>query len=330
MKKSGFSLLELIVCIGVLAILSSFVTGQFSKSMMSARNATCLANMRSLALAFGQNTYPSYTRAGPYVCYNTEMGTAEYQYKPGWLSWYSPVGNYVSSVQKMHFEPLGAYYNAASKEDQERHLRCLDKGAIWDSVKHSQNAYLCPLHGKAVEKQSGGKLRPMWSYVLNGWYMWEVDDTPMVSSTQVNAIKGRTGSPNYRPSDMVMVFAELQMEPLTLVRGGAPSVVPAIAADYSVANDGILQYQGCDAGSGAASNISNSDDLTDGGEIIGFNHVIGNKKVAHVAFLDGHVEQISLPINATLENLRELTRWLCLGLCYTQEGNAFRLDELDK
>ncbi len=335
MKKSGFSLLELIVCVGILAVLSAFVMGQFSKSMNSARNANCLANMRALALGFLNCKGNTWLRAGPMVFYNTEMGTAEYQLRPGWLGWYSPSGEYTASLNPMDFEQMGTYYPVGNKEEQKKRLRCLDFGgaskmcAMWNAMKHSQSAYLCPLHVKAVEHQSGGSLRPMWSYVLNGWFMWEPDETPLKNkATAVNDTNGRKGTPNYRPNDMVMCFAELQMSPLKLSRNAPPAIVPAVSAEYSLANDGILQYKGDQAGFISAA--GEADALTDGGEIIGFNHTVGNKKVAHVVFLDGHAEQISLPEDAQIENLRDLTAWLCEGLCFTQEGNLFRKDEYDE
>jgi prepilin-type processing-associated H-X9-DG protein len=51
-------------------------------------------------------------------------------------------------------------------------------------------------------------------------------------------------------------------------------------------------------------------------EIIGFNHRVAKRRVAHVAFADGHVEGIVAPEkkDLTISKLKDLTCLLCNGV----------------
>ena len=48
-------------------------------------------------------------------------------------------------------------------------------------------------------------------------------------------------------------------------------------------------------------------------EFIGFNHRIGKRRIAHVAFVDGHVDAIIAPDGASRTDFRNLTFLLCNG-----------------
>ena len=66
--KQGFTLLELLIVIGIIAVLGGVMLAQFSGSTDSALAATCMNNMRTLCnavMADGsrESRYPS---AGPY------------------------------------------------------------------------------------------------------------------------------------------------------------------------------------------------------------------------------------------------------------------------
>ena len=81
----------------------------------------------------------------------------------------------------------------------------------------------------------------------------------------------------------------------------------------------VLQY-GNDSGGVAKSNKSAEGGA---GEVIGFNHKVGNDYSAHIAFADGHCVKLMLPRGGDEGNLRELTTWLCTGQEYTFNGARY-------
>jgi prepilin-type processing-associated H-X9-DG protein len=48
-------------------------------------------------------------------------------------------------------------------------------------------------------------------------------------------------------------------------------------------------------------------------EYLGFNHKIGKKWIAHVAFADGHVDGLVQPMGASTADLKDLTEHVCNG-----------------
>ena len=76
-EKKGFSLVELLIVIGIIAVLGGVMLTQFSGSTESALATNCLNNMRSLcnavlAEASQENFYPA---AGPYqyLCFSASF-----------------------------------------------------------------------------------------------------------------------------------------------------------------------------------------------------------------------------------------------------------------
>jgi prepilin-type processing-associated H-X9-DG protein len=51
----------------------------------------------------------------------------------------------------------------------------------------------------------------------------------------------------------------------------------------------------------------------DNNESLGFNHKVGNKWVANIAFADGHVDGIVEPSGANSQDLKDLATQLCNG-----------------
>ena len=100
----GFTLVELLVVIGIIGMLITVLMMSFSGSTESARAARCLSNMKNLANAAVSCAMASdgsaYPRAGSTEYMYVETGSrhsAMYDENKGWISWYSKGGYPASS-----------------------------------------------------------------------------------------------------------------------------------------------------------------------------------------------------------------------------------------
>lgn len=113
MARRGFSLVEMLVVIGIIAILAAMLFPVLARARARARQATCTSNMRQLATAFElylvdwDDTYPGAT--------NGMSGSGTYG---GWV-WYAQFGT-----------PTEGYYDLA-------------RGSLFPYVKNEQ-VYSCP------------------------------------------------------------------------------------------------------------------------------------------------------------------------------------------
>ena len=131
-NKQGFSLLELLIVIGIIAILGGIMLTQFSGSTDSALAATCMNNMRTIcnavmADAAKETRYPS---AGPYQ-YLDEDGKRKY-WQQGWVG-------FSKGDQKV------SCYHDGSDDGEAQHY-AITNGTIWRTISGQQGAYICPAH----------------------------------------------------------------------------------------------------------------------------------------------------------------------------------------
>jgi prepilin-type N-terminal cleavage/methylation domain-containing protein len=84
-RRRGFTLVELLVVIGIIALLISILLPALSKAKDAANRTACMSNMRQLITAarmYG-NDYKDYV---PFTNWRSkETGTAKHPYQPGWL-----------------------------------------------------------------------------------------------------------------------------------------------------------------------------------------------------------------------------------------------------
>lgn len=299
-NRRGFSLVELLIVIGIIAVLGGVMLTQFSGSTDSALAASCMNNMRTLcnavlADASMRSYYPS---AGPYQYY--KENSTEKEWFQGWIG-HSRGGATVS-----------CYYS----DDGEQQHYAITNGTIWRAVGGQRGAYVCPAHTKYCK--NGKHPSPAWSYAMNSYFGWDV-------STSADETTGRRGygggllnfSYNSAPAsrkrapEKVLLFAEIPF-----VDNGVQR--PEWSTSASEENDMILKYEP-DAGANEKANRAGSGV----GEAIGFNHKSGKNYSAHVAFADGHCVKLMLPDDAREDNLKELTTWLCTGRDYTFNGSVY-------
>ena len=305
--KKAFTLIELIVVVGIIAILIGTLLATLAGGTESARTAKCLTNMKNLATAC--NTYAmsvgTYPLAGSVESRSMDMKKSTgddvaltFKEGRGWLSWDSR--NAYSSESSSHAASGGGFTSAYSNDIDAR-LHALTNGAIWQYVSENADVFVCPLHRKLMRM-----LNPQWSYVMNQKFGY--DDSKGAKTMLRNA--GVEYGKLHR-SDRTLMFAELQFMPNSEVQINTDS-------EPGFDNDCTLQYSKND-------------------EIIGFNHPNGKRGLsAHVAFADGHVEKLSIPaapsgsgwtVKLGLNDLKDLTKWLCEGKDVTFNGKRYEVME---
>ncbi len=300
--KKGFSLLELLIVIGIIAILGGIMLTQFSGSTDSALAATCMNNMRTLCnavMADGsrESRYPS---AGPYQ-YILDDGN-EKRWQQGWVG-FSKGDTKVSC------------YHDGNDDGEAQHY-AITNGTIWRTMSGQQGAYICPAHTKYCKQKK--KPMPSWSYVMNSYFGWDYGVAADIESGRRSFGDGYVTfrysskpTSRKRPLEKVLLFAEIPY-----VENGVQHPEWSTAAGKE--NDAILQYPPASDESKRANKTSDGAD-----EIIGFNHKSGKNYSAHVAFADGHCVKLLLPVDASEDNLKELTTWLCTGVEYTFNGGKY-------
>ena len=295
--KKAFTLIELLIVIAIIAILAGVLMVSMGGATESARAAKCLANMHNLAVGcvgYRQDygTYP--LAASIEYRKRTEINgvyQTVYGEKPGWISWNSS-GQYAnrptSSIANTGFHKSA--YGEGAATDEEMYY-CLTNGVIWKYVGGNSDVYVCPSHTKAM-----GKV--WWSYEMNGYFRGDV------------ALKGETVFSDYggrgaeNGAERRLLFAEMPFN-------DSISASAEGEADTSqIYTDTAIQYDGLNAG---------------GPEQIAFNHYVGKRKCAHVAYADGHVEKLQAP--RTEQDRAELMKWLCEGTDISFNGS--RYEEID-
>ena len=304
--KKGFSLVELLIVIGIIAVLGGVMLTQFSGSTESAMAASCLNNMRSLCNAVLANASQEgyYPAAGPYqylVIDSSEDDYSRQVWNQGWIGHVQ--GN----------ETVSCYYD----DDGINQHYAITNGVIWRAMGGKRDAYVCPSHVKCCKR---GKLpAPAWSYVMNSYFGWDHG----ISGSIESGLRGFGGgffnfryssdpTSRSRPAEKVLLFGEIPF-----VQNGLQN--PEFSTSPAYENDMTLQYANDSGGTAKANKAANGGN----GEVIGFNHKTGNDYSAHIAFADGHCVKLMLPRGGNEANLRELTTWLCTGQEYIFNGMRY-------
>lgn len=297
--KKAFSLVELLVVIGIIAVLAGVLLSTFGGGTESARSAQCMANMKNLANAC--YTYATSSTAHPMfraqsteyveITGNKRSAQRKYYDNPGWVSWDSQ-GKYPSSSSMKDGNGIIGMYES----DPEKAQYALTNGCIWTSLARNRKSLVCPSHAKKMGKDS----QPLWSYLMNSWF----------SSGNISKIT------ELERADRRLLFSEV---PFMEWHSWIPS-----GSGGSTDTDGVLQYA-------PSSGENNSGSGT---ETIGANHVSGRKLYAHVVFADGHTEKLVIPTTGSVKHpklaidLKELTTWLCEGEDVSFDGQKYQ--PLDK
>lgn len=298
-RRKGFSLIELMVVIGILAILIAALLPFMGGSRDSAMNVQCQNNMRNIAqavLSWAQarsDNLGHFPAAGFYksVDVGVRGGRGKIYYYPH-SSWISNHGDVNTLNRTTESKALGSVAHFTEADNEERRF-AITNGAIWHAVGESYEVYRCPIHAREFEKKY--KHQPGWSYVMNQEFGFNRGGSGVLSffgaslgndilvSTAESGLRGK-GKQTSRNPDKVLLFAEVQG-----VDVDDNNISLRAVSGSGNATDAVLEYAQ---------------------EEMGFNHKIGKHKYGgNVAFADGHVENFQVPVSGR----KDLTRWLCQG-----------------
>lgn len=314
--KKAFTLVEMLVVVGILGVLVAVLLGVTSGATESARAASCLSNMKSLAsacqsYAMANNYYPN---AGNFLTLsvNSDQGRSnvriEYGQGRGWISWASR-GQFQENggrqQAKQACEPISMF---TDNTDDAHHA--LTNGVLWKYVAANSKVYVCPSHTK--------KVNPVhWSYLMNAAFGWDAGSgetlyCDLAYGSPIKCFQSNLNDTRECPPDRVLLFAEV---PFTGPGDWFPS-----GTEGSTDTDAILQFQGCNK----APTIG-TDESPDGKENIGANHKSGKYWFAHVVYTDGHVDKIRASkadgTKMSSSDLKKLTEYLCTGVDFSIKGN---------
>ena len=310
--KKAFTLVELLVVIGILGILVGVLIASFNGSSESARTAQCLSNMRNLAAAC--QTYGAehgrYPLAGSveYMTIDESDGMANakaiYREVPGWISWNSD-GAYRNKPTS--HQASSAWMTSLYDDDDRVAAYVITNGALCRYVSGNRETFVCPKH--KLKKASS---KPRWSYLMNAYFGW---DTSQGSDAQGENIDD-VDYGHLARADRVLLFSEIPFD--GTVGGWQPD-----GSGSGTDCDCVLQFDAKVTRKNGS--LGANSEKAPGNENIGFNHKSGKETFANVAFADGHCEKLRLPKRGLSDTeLRNLTAWLCMGEDISFDGKEYK------
>lgn len=317
--KKAFTLVELIVVIGIIATLTGVMLASFGGGTESARAAKCLSNMRNLAqavIAFAADTSDGvYPCAGSYAVVRADVKGTYYQEHRGWISWLSTDDPYSARSSRggkaRSFRKCDNVTPFCS--DREDAEFAITNGAIWRYANGNRTTYVCPLHQKRAMNYT--KTIPLFSYAMNAYFGYDSSNgSDGIGDSRIWMSNGGL------KADRRLLFAELPFgieeteDANNGLEGGA-----AYSESATPLLDATLQYK--------ASYNGKTYNSEWGGraETIAFNHRVKRDYFAHVAFADGHTEKLIYPKASGGLTLAQLTALLCAGVDVGFNGKSYQM-----
>lgn len=297
--QAGFTLVELMIVIAIIGILAGALTFQVTKAADSARAMRCKVNLKNLTqAALSSSTEASeYPRAGSHECeVPSQRYGIEYAAPLAWVGW---TGRRNENLQSSSPGKTGRFYgDSASLTDLA--YQSITNGLLWSLTGRELKTYICDSHRKICQRN--GISHVFRSYVMNAYFGYDYRANGATVAGWQRVFTKHLTKPGTR-----LMFAEL---PIYQPGDDIPHA-ELVRKDYDSSNP-------CWADSVLETPIGD-DPETRGRypdareEYIGFNHLVAKRYVAHVSFADGHVEGLVEPRGASIDDLKELTEYLCNG-----------------
>ena len=193
--ECGFTLVELLVVLGILGILIGVLLATFAGTGESARATKCLSNMRNLALAWHGGAAGSQEMLDM-EAKNTSV-RCKYEEKKGWIS--SATKGLYPSESKQTFQPIGFL-----EADREIREYAITNGWMYGAIGHNTETYTCPSHRHKREGQ--GRSAWHWNYFMNSRFGW---DEPGKAHTKIGGGGGVFTRVSMDGADRTLLFAEI-------------------------------------------------------------------------------------------------------------------------
>lgn len=298
-RRAGFTVLEVIVVMGIIAILAAVMMPLLRGTSDSALATQCKNNMKNLAtgaISWAQaNKYGHFPPAGYYRTIEIDVWNKSEMY-PHHDGWIFNKGTY-SALKNKYSKECGTPPNFTDTDKECREV--IERGSLWKAVGESFEVYRCPVHARAFKKKN--KRLPGWSYMMNKEFGYGSKVTKFLGQGLHGLIKiERDGDErderDGRAHDKVLMFAEVQGVDVSYKAGSASISLKAVKS--GIETDPILEYDK---------------------ERIGFNHNLGKQGYGgNVAFADGHVDTVLVPKSM---KYKELTKDLCTGVDVPHDGS---------
>jgi prepilin-type N-terminal cleavage/methylation domain-containing protein/prepilin-type processing-associated H-X9-DG protein len=156
-SQRGFSLIEMLVVVGVILILAGTIYPALLKAKEWGRSTKCLSNLKQLQIA----TLNYATDSGhlPYAWDSWSLEITGWYHTRGWVAWDNTWGSYPGDGP---FASRGAdgRYNWRTQQG----MQCITNGTLWAYVQKEASVYLCPTF---AQRLVCGQTDAVRSYSMN-------------------------------------------------------------------------------------------------------------------------------------------------------------------
>ena len=294
-KKRGFTIIELLVVMSIIAILAAALTTQVTKIRETARSMKCKANLKNLAqAAITLGTERSIMPwAGPHERVATSGTEMRASLRPGWVDW-TTKGGLIETWDKPYTLGTSSFSSKGTMVTKMAGIPAylaVTNGSLWGYMGRDLSSYVCEAHKELVKNETKSNEKIYRSYAMNGYFGYNKDFYPEVRRIRevyVNNLADRGSAAT------LLLFGELSV------------FQPGVDKDLAV--DGVLET--------VIDGYNNGPDTrsTPQRERLGFCHKVGKQDVAHVAYADGHVDIFYAKASAlSVQQHQGLTYFLCNG-----------------